>query len=87
MHAVISSMLRIVDLPVVLILIVDLSLARVVQYLPFQFHAFAYAVHVQVIADRVHVQHLTTITLCVQNLINSLIADMITPQTYKYNYT
>ena len=43
LHAV-TFMLREVDLPVMLI--VDLSLARVVQHSPFQFHAFAYAVQV-----------------------------------------
>ena len=65
-------MLREVDLPVMLI--VDLSLARVVQYSPFQFHAFAYAVQVISVLDRVVIQiactcmHMTTITLRVKNL-------------------
>ena len=39
-----TIMLREVDLPVMLI--VDLSLARVVQHSPFQFHAYAYTVEV-----------------------------------------
>ena len=43
LHAVIF-MFEDVDLPVMLI--VDLSLASVVQHSPFQFHAFAYAVQV-----------------------------------------
>ena len=43
LHAV-TFMLREVDLPVMLI--VDLSLARVVQHSPFQFHAYAYTVEV-----------------------------------------
>ena len=65
LHAV-TSMLRKLDLPVMINLIVDLNLAGVVQYSPLQFHAFAYAIHVQVIADRV--QRLMTISLCVENL-------------------
>ena len=43
LHAV-TFMLREVDLPVMLI--VDLSLARVVQHSPFQFHTYAYTVEV-----------------------------------------
>ena len=78
-------MLREVDLPVMLI--VDLNLARVVQYSPFQFHAFAYAVQVISVLDRVVIQiacmcmHMTTIILRVQKF-NSLLTEMITPQTY-----
>ena len=54
-------------------LIVDLSLARVVQHSPFQFHAHAYTVEViQCLSCRVHphgaCMHMITITLCVQIL-------------------
>ena len=56
-------------LPVMLI--VDLSLVRVVQHSPFQFHAFAYTVQVILKApsyhsDRMQCVHMMTITLCIQ---------------------
>ena len=75
LHAV-TFMLREVDLPVRLI--VDLSLARVVQHSPFQFHIYAYTVEVfsqypTYHSDRMHARIracmcMTTITLHIQIL-------------------
>ena len=68
LHAVIF-MFGDVHLPVTLI--VDLSLASVVQHSPFQFHALAYAVQCPSCRSSDRVQcawRVTTITLRVQNL-------------------
>ena len=70
-------------------LIVDLSLARVVQHSSFQFYALP-TLELSLIS-MVQCGHMcmrmTTSTLRIQNLINSLLTEMITPQTYNYIYT
>ena len=78
---VVIFMLRDVHLPVMLI--VDLSLAIVVQHSPFQFHALAYTVR------GISVPELS-FRSCIarddhylmRSKVNSLLAEMITPQTY-----
>ena len=71
--------------------VVDLSLARVVQHSPFQFYAFAYTVQARVVSQiactygavraYAHDDHYLT-----RSKFNSLLTEMITPQTYKYIY-
>ena len=79
-----------VYLPV--ILIVDLSLAIVVQHSPFPvsclcLHCIGHLNALVVTQIACTCMRMTTITLRVQNLINSLLTEMIIPQTYKYIYT
>ena len=69
-------MLR-VDLAVMLIM--DLSLVIVAQHSPFQFHGFAYAVQVTSV-------HVCDDHYLMRSKFNSLLTEMITPQTYHYIY-
>ena len=65
-------------------LIVDLSLARVVQHSPFQFYAlptFELSLRSMVAYAPVHDDHYLT-----HSKFNSLLTEMITPQTYKNIY-
>ena len=64
-----------VDLPVMLI--VDLSLASVVQHSPFQFHALAYTVQVISVPE---------LSFRSRSKFNSLLTEMITPQTHTCIY-
>ena len=87
LHAVIF-MFGDVDLPVMLI--ADLSLDSVVQHSPFRFYALAYAVQVISVPElsfrsrAVCVVHDVHYLMC--SKFNSLLTEMITPQTYIYIY-
>ena len=73
-------------------LVVDLSFARVVQHSPFQFYSFAYTVQARVVSQiarahgavraYAHDDHYLT-----RSKFNSLLTEMITPQTYIQVYT